>query len=307
MKLGIINSAFAQVGMETAAGLGHIRRIGFDTVDVFTEAAGISAREVSLIGRTAAKLGLPIVSLPVVAVGLIDFNEPVRRFHLERCKKFIDLAQIWEADNILLVLGEYIWQREVISPEAQWRWALDSCRELGDYADRKGIDIALELEPFRLSLLNNVREMVRFIDECDHGRVRANIDISHLVLSDTSPHELASLRDKAIHVHISDCDGKVHGDLPPGRGIVKFAPYLQAIKELEIDGVISVELEYSPEPDKIIEWVEEAYRETARLMELSGLRENWPGIATPRQQRKRRKKELAARVSTSFSQPFAFR
>jgi sugar phosphate isomerase/epimerase len=80
------------------------------------------------------------------------------------------------------------------------------------------------------------------------------------------------LKGKAIQVHISDCDGKVHGDLPPGRGIVKFGPYLQAIKELPIAGVVSIELEYSPDPARIVEWVEEAYRETDRLMNLVGLR-----------------------------------
>jgi sugar phosphate isomerase/epimerase len=110
------------------------------------------------------------------------------------------------------------------------------------------------------------------VDECAHPRVRANIDISHLVLSDTSPADLKKLKGKAIHVHLSDCDGKVHGDLPPGRGVVKFAPYLQAIKELKIDGVVSIELEYSPNPDQIVEWVEAAYRETAKLMALADLR-----------------------------------
>jgi D-psicose/D-tagatose/L-ribulose 3-epimerase len=272
MRLGIINSAFQQVGMDTATGLKHIARIGFDTVDIFTEAIGISKKEVDLVARTSDKLGLPIISLPVVAVGLIDFNDPVREFHIERCKKFIDLAETWRAKNILLVLGEYIWQREVIPPAAQWQWGIETCRKLGDYADRKKIDIALELEPFRLSLLNNVDEMVRFVDDCDHSRIRANIDISHLVLSDTSPMQLAKLKGKAIHVHLRDCDGQVHGDLPPGRGVVKFAPYLQAIKELKINGVVSIELEYSPEPDRIVEWVEEAYRETAKLMDLTGLR-----------------------------------
>src|SRR5882672_1220851 len=272
MKLGIINSAFQQVGIDTATGLRHISRIGFDTVDIFTEAVGISKREVSLVGNASEKLGLPIISLPVVAVGLIDFNEPVRDFHIERCKKFIDLARTWRAKNILLVLGEYIWQREVIPPEAQWQWGLESCRRLGDYADKKKIDIALELEPFRLSLLNSVDAIVRFVDECDHPRIKANIDISHLVLSDTSPAEIKKLKNRAIHVHLSDCDGKVHGDLPPGRGVVKFAPYLQAIKELAIDGVVSIELEYSPDPAKIVEWVEEAYMATAKLMELAGLR-----------------------------------
>jgi hypothetical protein len=83
----------------------------------------------------------------------------------------------------------------------------------------------------------------------------------HLVLADSSPKEVARLK-----------DGKVHGDLPPGRGVVKFAPYLQAIKELKIDGAVSIELEYSPDPKRIVEWVEEAYRETARLMDGVGLR-----------------------------------
>ena len=272
MKLGIINSAFGQAGVDTVTGLEHISRIGFDCVDIFTEAMTITDQEKADITSTCERLNLPIVSLPVVATGLIDFNDPVRAFHVERCKKFIDLCAEFGAKNLLLVLGEYIWQREVIAPADQWNWAVETCRELGDYADTKNLDIALELEPFRLSLLNNIKEMVRFIDDCDHPRVRANIDISHLVLSDTGPEQVASLAGKAIHVHISDCDGKVHGDLPPGRGIVKFAAYLQAIKDLNIDGTVAIELEYSPDPARILEWVEEAYQETARLMTLTGLR-----------------------------------
>jgi sugar phosphate isomerase/epimerase len=272
MKLGIINSAFYQAGVDTATGLNHISRIGFDCVDIHTEAVGLPKKEISLVARTCEKLGLPIVSLPVCSLGLADFAAPVRNFHVDRTKKFIDLAKTWNAKNVLLVLGEYMWQREVIPPEAQWNWALETCRQIGDYAAKKQIDIALELEPFRLSFLNSVDTMSRFVTECGHPRIRANIDISHLVLSDTGPDELKKLKGQAIHVHLSDCDGKVHGDLPPGRGVVKFAPYLQAIKELEIDGVVSIELEYSPDPRRIVQWVEEAYQQTARLMALAGLR-----------------------------------
>ncbi len=272
MKLGIINSAFAQAGVDTATGLREIAGIGFDCVDIFTEAMTLSKKEKLLISRTSERENLPIISVVVVATGLIDFNDPVRDFHVARCKKFIDLAAEFGARNILLVLGEYIWQREVIPPAAQWGWALETCCALGDYADKKNIDIALELEPFRLSLLNSIDEMVRFVNDCRHRRVRANIDVSHLVLSDTSPLDLKKLGNKAIHVHISDCDGKVHGDLPPGRGVVKFEPYLQAIKELKINGAISIELEYSPDPKRIVEWVKEAYTQTDKLMRLTGLR-----------------------------------
>ena len=273
MKLGIINSAFGQAGVDTKTGLEHIARIGFDAVDIFTEAMSIEEAEINTIRETCAANNLPITSTVVVSAGLIDFNDPVRDFHIERSKKFVDLAQAFESKNLLLVLGEYIWQREVIPPEAQWEWGVEGVRKIGEYAGERGLEIALELEPFRLSLLNSIPEMARFIDDCAMPNVKANIDVSHLVLADTSPAELEKLRGKATHVHISDCDGKVHGDLPPGRGVVKFAPYLQAIKELDFEGTVSIELEYSPDPSKIVEWVEEAYNATNELMQQVGLRD----------------------------------
>ena len=79
--------------------------------------------------------------------------------------------------NLLLVLGEYIWQREVIPPEAQWQWGVECVQELGQYAGEAGIDIALELEPFRLSLLNSIPKMVQFVNDCALPNVKANIDI----------------------------------------------------------------------------------------------------------------------------------
>ncbi|MEX0711712.1 MAG: sugar phosphate isomerase/epimerase, partial [Pirellulales bacterium] len=219
-----------------------------------------------------ARWELPIVSLACVAVGLIDFNPSVRRFHDQRVRAYLDLAYEYEADNVLLVIGEYIWNKEVIPPEEQWRTGVESVRMLGQRAGELGLEIALELEPFALSLVNNVDTMLNFLDDVGLDSVKANIDISHLVLSKVAPEELRRLKGRAAHVHISDCDGKVHGDLPPGRGVVPFEPYLREIKDLGIDGAISIELEYSPEPARIVEWVEEAYRETDRRLQAAGLR-----------------------------------
>jgi sugar phosphate isomerase/epimerase len=69
------------------------------------------------------------------------------------------------------------------------------------------------------------------------------------------------------HVHLSDCDGKVHGDLPPGRGVTPIQDYLAVIQETGFDRTVSIELEYSPEPDRIVEWVTEAYEKTDQLMQ----------------------------------------
>jgi sugar phosphate isomerase/epimerase len=272
MKLGLINSAWVQSNQPTEFGLRKTKELGFDTVDIFTDPLDIGVRERRLIKDECDRLELPIVSICCVAVGLIDFNPSVRDFHMERVKRFLDLAYEYDARNVLLVLGEYIWNQEVIPPAEQWNWGVESCRRLGEYAEGLGVQIALELEPFHLSLVNSVDSMSRFLDDCGHPAVKANIDVSHLLLANVKPEELRRLRGKAIHVHISDCDGKKHGDLPPGRGVVPFEGYLREIKALGIDGSMSIELEYSPEPSKIVEWVAEAYRETNRLMQAVGLR-----------------------------------
>lgn len=272
MKLGLINSAWAQSGRDTAYGIRMTKEIGFDTIDIFTDPLDMDIKERRLIKRECDRAGLPIVSLCCVAVGLIDFSPSVQRFHLQRCKAFLDLCYEYEANNLLLVIGEYIWEKQVILPAEQWQTGARNVRELGKYAGDLGLQIALELEPFKLSLVNNVDSMVRFLDEVNHPAVKANIDVSHLELSHTRAEELRHLKGKAIHVHLSDCDGKVHGDLPPGRGVVNFGPYLREIKNLGIDGALSIELEYSPEPAKIVEWVREAYQATDRLMQQAGLR-----------------------------------
>ena len=273
MKLGLINSAWAQAGKGTRFGIEQTKRIGFDTIDIFADPLDIDIRERKLIKDECDRAGLPIVSVACVAVGLVDFNPSVQRFHVDRVKAYLDMAYGFEARNVLLVLGEYIWQREVIPPAEQWATGVRHVRELGRYAADLGLEIALELEPFHLSLLNDVDSMARFLEDVGHPAVKANLDISHLALARQPAALIERLRGKVAHIHISDCDGKVHGDLPPGRGVVDFPPYLETIRGLGLeDATVSVELEYSPEPDMIVDWVREAYGSTAALMREAGLR-----------------------------------
>jgi sugar phosphate isomerase/epimerase len=273
MKLGLINSAWAQAGRETAWGIRKTAEIGFDTIDIFADPLDTDVRERRLIKDTADELGLPIISICCVAVGLVDFNPSVRRFHVDRVKRYLDLCYEYGAKNLLLVLGEYIWRQEVIPPEEQWKVGVETVREAGEHARSLGLEIAMELEPFELSLLNSVDSMLRFLDDVGLPEtVRANCDISHLDLVRTPFEEVARLKDRVAHVHLSDCNGKTHGDLPPGRGVTPIRDYLAAIQQTGYDGVVSIELEYSPEPDRIVEWVTEAYRETDRIMRDLGAR-----------------------------------
>lgn len=272
MKLGLINSAWLGTSVDTARGIEWTRKIGFDTIDIFADPLEIGAVERRLIRKSCLAAELPVVSTVCCALGIADFNAPVRAFHVARAKAYLDFCYELEGKNLLLVLGEYIWQQEVIPPKEQWKWAVEHVRELAEYASTLDLEIALEIEPFHLSIVNNVALMSQFLNDVDHPLVKANVDISHLALAGDSAQEISRLAGRIAHVHLSDCDGKRHGDLPPGRGSVDFPPYLKALADAGFTGAVSIELEYSPEPDKIVDWVREAYTSTARLMEDLGIR-----------------------------------
>jgi D-psicose/D-tagatose/L-ribulose 3-epimerase len=272
LKLGLINSAWLGTPVDTARGIELTREIGFDTIDIFADPLEINAHERRLIRKTCARVDLPVISTVCCALGIADFNKPVREFHVMRAKRSLDFCYELEGRNLLLVLGEYIWQQEVIAPADQWMWAVEHTRDLAEYASALGLEIAIELEPFDLSLVNNIDAMARFLKQVDHPAARANMDISHLALAGNAPGDIERLKESIAHVHLSDCDCKTHGDLPPGRGAVNFPPYLKALKDSGFSGTISIELEYSPEPAKIVDWVREAYTATDRMMTSLGIR-----------------------------------
>ena len=92
MKLGLINSAWVQAGRGTAFGIRKTKEIGFDSIDIFADPLDLDVEEKRLIKHECDLAGLPIVSVACVAVGLIDFNPSVQRFHVDRVRAYLDMA-----------------------------------------------------------------------------------------------------------------------------------------------------------------------------------------------------------------------
>lgn len=272
LKLGLISSAWVGTSIDTARGIELTKEIGFDRIDIFADPLELPPQERKLIRDTCVSSNLPVVSTVCCALGIADFNKPVRDFHVTRAKRYLDLCYELEGKNLLLVLGEYIWEQEVIAPAAQWGWAVEHVRELAEYAQGLGLELAIELEPFHMSIVNTIERMEQLLNDVDHPAAKANVDISHVALTGDPAEQVKRLKGRIGHVHLSDCDGKKHGDLPPGRGVVDFPPYLQALADSEFGGTVSIELEYSPEPEKIVEWVREAYQATDKMMRGLGIR-----------------------------------
>jgi D-psicose/D-tagatose/L-ribulose 3-epimerase len=273
LELGLIGSAWHGTGLAVAQGIAKTKEIGFDSYDVFEDPLMTSPGEQQLIKDTCAEVGLPVRSAVCIALGLVDFVPAVRRFTLDRCKAYIDQQASLGGRNVVFVVGEYYCDLQVFSAEQIFGLVVENLRELAEHAATKGIEVAIELEPFENCIASDVHSLARLIRAVDHPAVKANADVSHLHLSGASFDDVAVLAGMIGHVHLSDCDGKVHGDLPPGRGVTPIKEYLQAILDTGFAGTVSVELERTPEPARMVELVEESYRETARILAELGARQ----------------------------------
>ena len=270
MRVGLIEAVWDGSGNEGLRGVELAKEIGYESVDLVTDPLDLTAEELDAAVQAAIASPLPVAAGICVSLGITDFNPSVRRFHTDRAKRHVDFAARVGASNMLMVIGEYVWKKEVIPPREQWEWAVANLREIALHAESLGLEIALELEPYEWAYVNSVDEMVRLLDDVDVPAMKANADLAHLWPMKIDAGELEKLSGRIAHAHISDCDGLVYRNFPPGRKTAPLDEYMDALVGTGFDGTIAVELEPAPEGEDPAAWVREGYEKTVELIEASG-------------------------------------
>jgi sugar phosphate isomerase/epimerase len=273
--LGLIDSAWFGSPFEGQPGRELAKKIGFESLDLFIgfDPGKMAPGERAAYVAGAQSVGLPVVSLVCTCLGLSDFNPAIRGYHIERAGNVVDLAASFRsARNVCFVPGEYMFQKKLIPPGGEWEMVVDATRQVGQRARERGLELAIELLPFEFAFVNTLDAMERFLDAVGMANVKATVDISHFWLQRIAPAEVAKrLKGRVAQVHMSDCDGIHHGDLPPGRGNTPFNEYLAAIRDTGFIGAASIELEFSGDPAGMQPWVTEAYSAARRLLGEAGV------------------------------------
>lgn len=273
-KLGLIDSAWFGSQYEGRAGRQEAKTIGFDSLDIFVgfDPGRMTPAERRDYVSDVQSADLPINSLVCTCLGLSDFNPAVRSYHIERAKNVLDLASEFpSAKNLCFVPGEYMFQHRLLPAETEWKLVVDATRQVGRRAAERRLELAIELLPFEYAFIKTLDDMERFLDDVGLANVKATVDISHFWLMRIPPSALARLKGRISQVHVSDCDGVNHGDMPPGRGNTPFRDYMSAIREAGFDGAASVELEFPPDSSQMRDWVAEAYASTLKEMRAVGV------------------------------------
>jgi sugar phosphate isomerase/epimerase len=274
-ELALVDSAWHGSEYEGPAGLALAREIGYEAVDLFVafDPGRLSPQARAARIAEVGAGGLPVYSVLCTCLGLNDFNPAVREYHIERARNVLDFAaELGTVRNLLFVPGEYLFQGRLLPREREWDAVVDATAQVGRHAEALGLEVAIELLPFEHAFIRTLDDLERLLDAVALPNVKAAIDISHLWLERIEPAQLDRFHGRIAQVHVADCDGSNHGDLPPGRGTTPFVPYLEAIARAGYRGSASVELEFPPAGVPIRDWVDEARAATASLLAESGVR-----------------------------------
>ena len=150
-------------------------------------------------------------------------------------KRNVDAALILGTDIVRVVGG--MWP-EGIEPDAVLTNVAEGLRECLSYATPKGVLLGFEDHPDVGTKISDFIEIIRRTDSED---LKVNLDTSNPLVSKDDSVELTELvKDRVIHVHVSDR----HADLEHavvGEGVVEFPRIFSILKAAGFDGWLSME------------------------------------------------------------------
>jgi D-psicose/D-tagatose/L-ribulose 3-epimerase len=122
--------------------------------------------------------------------------------------------------------------------EDEWKWAVDSMREVAEHAGSVGVKLGVEaLNRFECYFLNTHADSTRFVRDVDHPACGMMYDTFHANIEEKSVTEAVKAGgDKLFHIHISENDRST-----PGQGAVRWDETFDAIVSSGYDGWLVIE------------------------------------------------------------------
>ena len=194
------------------------------------------------------------------------FQKPEENeWKIAKSKAIVDLAVDLGTNVVTTHIG--VVPAEKTSPTYQNQ--LFVCRELGKYAEAKGVTFAIETGPEKADRLKG------FLDDVGSKGIGVNLDPANLIMvqNDDPVKAVYTLKDYIVHTHAKDgvqykpCDpvkvyasfaeggieglniGELFNELPLGEGKVDWDRYLAALSEIGYRGYLTVEREVGANPE----------------------------------------------------------
>lgn len=170
---------------------------------------------------------------------LSDDNPENRKIAIAWHKKQIDLAHELEA---IAYTGSIYGHTGVVKkrrpPTDEYAWCAESLHEVAEYAEQKGIIIALEaMSHFRTHIANTPEQLIRLIEMADQKQLRIAFDTYHAITEVRNYGDsIRACGDLLWGLQACENDRGV-----PGGGLVPWDSVFQALRDINFNGPVVLE------------------------------------------------------------------
>jgi hexulose-6-phosphate isomerase len=235
--------------VEATARVGAVgMELNIDAPQLWTQRLDQDARKA--LRKTAQDAGVAITSLCMNSHWVFNLASPDARIRDIGISQLIDAIHMAAELDAFAILVPGCDQDE--SPANKWDLWRDGVLSALGHAQRSGIKLALEAvgKPF----LFNTEKLLQMVDDLGGSDVLGvYLDIGNSTSGGMDPAaEARAARGRAVLVHVKDWDPNNRDDRRLGAGAVNFQSSLAALRDINYDGYLLVEL--SPDqsdPDRV--------------------------------------------------------
>lgn len=219
-------------------------RVGLDGIEVYKPfirpPTEVRLKElVRLIGQAGLQVSM-FTSYANFVAGKMDKE-------IESVKRDVDWAVVCGTDAVRLTAGGPLGS---LSAEQGARRTAEGLRSCLDYAERRGVQLALEDHP---PFGSHITEFLHVLKLVDDPRLKVNLDTSNPVPVGDDPVRLTrAVADRVVHVHVSDVTSDMK-HVPSGEGIVDLRAIFTILKGRGYDGWLSSEAGGPPIEESIVQ------------------------------------------------------
>lgn len=253
MNLAFSTNAFTRFPLEDA--LRSIKAAGLEGVEILADAPHAYPGQVDAadVRRELERLGLHVSNVnanctfgywkdappePYFEPSIISPEARHRRNRIELILTTLRFTKEIGGRNISITSGRCL---PGMPPDRAAAQFVESMLPILDQADRLGVDVGIECEPGLF--IEYVSELRQWIDQLQHPRLGANLDIGHCqVIGESIPAAISSLHDRIWNMHVEDIPGRKHYHMIPGEGTIDWPAFRDAVRAIDYDRFLTVEL-----------------------------------------------------------------
>ena len=169
---------------------------------------------------------------------LANADEKVRERAVNYVKDCLNFANEIGAPLVIVVPSSVSKTRPQAPVEKEWKWAVESVRHAGKYAESVGVLIAVEaINRYETYLVNSVDQALKFAEDVGLESVKIMLDCFHMNIEEPDP--AAAIRKagkELIHLHVADSNRQ-----SAGRGHTDFRAIMRSLKEISYTRYLTME------------------------------------------------------------------